>query len=155
MRDVLGIPLGDLPEVVDADAVQHLLQHLGHALDALEEDPRPGGVLAPSYSSLLVPGRTGRETYVGPFSWTPNWSYRATTANDLFEGRLTGQAARDFVIDSRARWLLADCRLKDVSALDRSLAPLLARPPERFGCATLYELRYRPDMAAAAGLPDQ
>ena len=44
---------------------------------------------------------------------------------------------------------------RDVSALDRSLAPLLARPPERFGCATLYELRYRPDMAAAAGLPDQ
>ena len=125
------------------------------ALNALEEDPRPGGVLAPSYSSLLVPGRTGRETYVGPFSWTPNWSYRATTANDLFEGRLTGPAARKFVIGSHARWLLSDCRLEDVSALDRSLAPLLAKPPERFGCATLYELRYRPDMAAAAGLPDQ
>lgn len=125
------------------------------ALNALEDDPRPGGVLAPSYSSMLIPGRTGREAYVGPFSWTPNWSYRATTANDLFEGRLTGQAARDFVIQSRARWLLADCRLKDVSALDRSLAPLLARPPERFGCATLYELRYRPEMGAAAGTPDR
>ncbi|MEI6793209.1 MAG: hypothetical protein WCK97_08245 [Actinomycetes bacterium] len=124
------------------------------ALKALEHDPRPGGVLGPSYSSLLVPARTGRETYVGPFSWTPDWSKRATTANDLFEGRLTGAAAREFVIKSHARWLFADCRLKDVRALDRSLAPLLARPPERFGCATLYELRYRPDMARAAGAPD-
>ncbi len=125
------------------------------ALNALENDPRPGGVLAPSYSSLLVPARTGRETYVGPFSWTPNWSQRAITANDLFEGRLRGPEARAFVIASRARWLLADCRLKDVSALDRSLAPLLARPPARFGCATLYELRDRPEMAAAADRPDR
>lgn len=124
------------------------------ALNVLENDPRPGGVLGPSYSSLLVPSRTGRETYVGPFSWTPDWSVKATTANDLFEGRLTGAAARRFVIRSRARWLIADCRLLDVSSLDKSIAPLLARPPQRFGCATLYELRYRPEMGRAAGTPD-
>ncbi len=124
------------------------------AFDALQADPRPGGVLAPSYASLLVPPRTGRETYVGPFSWTPNWSPRATQANDLFEGRLTGGAGRAFVIGSRARWLFADCRPLNLPALYRTIAPLLAGPPQKFGCATLYELKYRPAMRQAAGLPD-
>ncbi|MCD6726327.1 MAG: hypothetical protein LT070_03715 [Solirubrobacteraceae bacterium] len=124
------------------------------ALDALERDRRPGGVLGPTYASLLVPPRTGRETYVGPFSWTPDWSRRAVAVNDLFEGRLTGAAARRLVIASRARWLLADCRPLDLPALERSIAALLARPPQRFGCATLYELRFRPEMARAAGPPD-
>lgn len=123
-------------------------------LEALEDDPRPGGVLGPTYASLLVPSRTGRETYVGPFSWTPDWERRATRANDLFEGRLTGAAARDFVRATRARWLFGDCRPLELAALERSIAPLLAGPPRRFGCATLYELRERPEMARAAGRPD-
>lgn len=123
-------------------------------LKHLEHDPRAGGVLGPTYAELLIPARTGREAYVGPFSWTPDWQYRAEHANDLFEGRLTGAAARRFVIQSRARWLFADCRPLDLPALEKSIAPLLARPPQHFGCATLYELKERPDMLAAAGPPD-
>jgi hypothetical protein len=111
-------------------------------------------VLGPTYASLLVPARTGRETYVGPFSWTPDWERRATLSNDLFEGRLTGAEARRFVVSTRARWLFADCRPLALPQLERSIAPLLARPPQRFGCATLYELRERPEMARAAGPPD-
>lgn len=122
------------------------------ALKALESDPRPGGVLAPTYASYLTPSRTGREVYVGPFSWTPDWEERQQRANDLFEGRLTGAEARAFVRSTNARWLFADCRpLADLTA---TLAPLLARPPQRFGCATIYELRYRPGMGRAAGRPD-
>ncbi len=124
-------------------------------LKALERDPRPGGVLAPTYASLLVPYRTGREAWVGPFSWTPDWKTRALGVNALFEGRLTGAAARRLVVRSRARWLFADCRPLALPQLERSLAPLLAGPPRHFGCATLYELRSRPDMAAAAGAPDR
>ena len=41
------------------------------ALDALESDPRPGGVLAPAYAGHMIPYRTGREVYVGALSWTP------------------------------------------------------------------------------------
>lgn len=120
------------------------------ALKSLDADPRRGGVLAPTYSSLLVPYRTGREAYVGPFSWTPDWEYRATSANALFEGRLTGAAGRRFIVSTHARWLFADCRPLALPALARTVAPLLARPPQRFGCATLYELKDRPDMARAA-----
>ncbi len=124
------------------------------ALKRLEADPRPGGVLAPTYAALLVPSRSGRETWVGPFSWTPDWDRRATSVNDLFEGRLSDAQARDLVRESRARWLLADCRPLNLPKLERAIAPLLAAPPQRIGCATLYELRERPDMLRAAGRPD-
>jgi len=122
----------------------------GDALDALDNDPRAGGVLAPTYSSLLIPARTGRETWVGPFSWTPNWEQRATAVNSLFEGRLSTAQARALVIASRARWVFADCRPLATARLERQLAPLLARPPQRFGCATLLEIRERPEMLTAA-----
>ena len=120
-------------------------------LAELDGDPRPGGVLAPTYAALLIPSRTGRETWVGPFSWTPDWDRRARLVNDLFEGRLTPREARRVVIESRARWLFADCRPLALATLEREIRPLLAGPPRRFGCATLYELRERPEMLEAVG----
>ncbi len=118
-------------------------------LSDLDDDPRPGGVLAPTYAALLVPSRTGRETWVGPFSWTPDWERRAGLVNDLFEGRLTSAEARRVVIESRARWLFADCRPLALDRLEREVRPLLAAPPKRYGCATLYELKRRPEMLEA------
>jgi hypothetical protein len=123
----------------------------GRALDALEADSRPGGVLAPEYSSNLVPYRTGREAYVGAVSWTPDWFRRLRTANALFQGRLRDERARTFVVETRARFLLSDCRPS--VDLTRQLGRLLA-DVRRFGCATIYDLRVRPDMLGAAGLPD-
>ncbi|MBU6336612.1 MAG: hypothetical protein KGR19_02220 [Acidobacteria bacterium] len=120
-------------------------------LAQLDRDPRRGGVLAPTYAALLVPSRTGRETWVGPFSWTPDWENRATLANDLFEGRLDPAQARRVVIASRARWLFADCRPLALARLESEIRPLLARPPQRFGCARLYEIKERPEMLEAAG----
>ena len=102
------------------------------------------------FSATVGSQLLGREAYVGPFSWTPDWEYRATSANALFEGRLTGAAGRRFIVSTHARWLFADCRPLALPALARTVAPLLARPPQRFGCATLYELKDRPDMARAA-----
>lgn len=98
------------------------------ALKSLDADPRRGGVLAPTYSSLLVPYRTGREAYVGPFSWTPDWEYRATSANALFEGRLTGAAGRRFIVSTHARWLFADCRPLALPALARTVATAAGAP---------------------------
>jgi len=120
-------------------------------LEELNRDPRPGGVLAPTYAALLVPSRTGRETWVGPFSWTPDWEARATLANDLFEGRLSPAEARRVVIASRARWLFADCRPLALARLESEIRPLLAGPPRRFGCARLYELKPRSEMVEATG----
>ncbi|MGZ4203536.1 MAG: hypothetical protein ACXVRH_15925, partial [Thermoleophilaceae bacterium] len=122
-----------------------------HAIAALEHDPRPGGVLAPTYSGFFIPYTTGRETYVGALSWSPDFEARRDRADALFEGRLTGAPARAFVQSTHARFLFADCRkLHDLSG---ELAPLLQQV-RRFGCATVYVLKPRLDMARAAGKPD-
>lgn len=121
------------------------------ALAALEADPRAGGVLAPLYSGFLVPYTTGRETYVGALSWSPDFRSRRTKADALFEGRLTGERALGFVRSTRARFLYADCR--KLADLTRLLGPELERV-DRYGCATVYVLRERPYMARAAGAPD-
>jgi hypothetical protein len=122
------------------------------ALKSLESDPRPGGVLGASYAGYMIPYRTGRESYTGPFSWTPNWTKRVLLANGLFAGTLRGAAARSFVRSTNARFLFEDCRPGLVN-LEPELRPLLARV-QRFGCATVYELKFRPAMARAAGPPD-
>ncbi|MDQ3935735.1 MAG: hypothetical protein M3340_14010 [Actinomycetota bacterium] len=122
------------------------------ALDALESDPRPGGVLAPLYSGFYIPYTTGREVYVGALSWSPDFQERRRRADALFEGRLRGERARAFVRETRARFLFADCRkLRDLAG---ELRPMLEEV-RRFGCATVYVLRERPGMTAAAGLPDE
>ncbi len=140
-RDNVRAPL--YPYYVDPDEAR--------ALDALEADRRPGGVLAPEYSSNLVPYWTGREAYVGGVSWSPDWFTRLRTANALFQGRLGDDRARVFVRRTRARFLLSDCRPS--VDLGTQLRPLIARV-RRYGCATVYELRVRPDMLRAAGAPD-
>jgi hypothetical protein len=122
------------------------------ALKSLEADPRPGGVLGPTYAGYMIPYRTGRESYIGPFSWTPHWKQRQRLADGLFAGTLRGAAARSFVRSTNARWLFEDCR-PGLANLEPELRPLLARV-QRFGCATVYELRFRPAMARAAGPPD-
>ncbi|MBJ7521137.1 MAG: hypothetical protein JHC84_15665 [Solirubrobacteraceae bacterium] len=122
------------------------------AMNALETDPRPGGVLGATYAGYMLPAYTGRETYVGALSWSPDWDERQRPANDLIEGRLTGQAARDFVTSTNARFVFVDCR-PGLADLTETLRPLL-QAVRRYGCATVYELRFRPEMAEAAGGPD-
>ena len=109
------------------------------ALDALERDPAPGGVLAPAYGGHMLPYRTGREVYVGALSWTPNWAERVRETQDLFEGSASPAAAQALARRSGARFAFADCRpgLRDLRPL---LGPQLERV-DRFGCATVYVLR--------------
>jgi hypothetical protein len=121
-------------------------------LKALEADPRPGGVLGPTYAGYMIPYRTGRETYIGPFSWTPDWKRRQRLSDGLFAGTLKGAAARSFVRSTNARWLFEDCRPR-LANLEPELRPLLASV-HHYGCATVYELQFRPAMARAAGPPD-
>lgn len=123
------------------------------AMNALESDPRPGGVLGATYAGYMLPAYTGRETYVGALSWSPDWDARQRPANDLIEGRLTGQAAQDFVTSTNARFIFVDCRPR-LADLTETLGPLLEERRE-YGCATVYELQFRPEMAEAAGGPDE
>jgi hypothetical protein len=130
----------------------YLLEDEQRALDSLEEDPRPGGVLSSEYLSNVVPYRTGRETYLGALSWTPNYLVRLAKSNLLFDGRLPAPESREYVRRSRARFLLASCRPS--ADLRPVLGSMIART-RKFGCATVYELRLRPAMVDAAGSPDE
>jgi hypothetical protein len=109
------------------------------ALDALERDPRPGGVLAPAYGGHMLPYRTGREVYVGALSWTPDWDQRVRETRALFEGDMGPEAAQELARRSGARFAFVDCRpgLRDLEPL---LGPLVERV-DRYGCATVYTLR--------------
>lgn len=122
-----------------------------HALKYLAHDPRAGGVLAPAYSGFFIPYTTGRETYVGAISWSPDFEKRRALSDSVFEGRITGEPARQFVLSTHARFLFADCRkLHDLSG---ELAGLLEQV-KHFGCATVYVMKLRPGMVEAAGKPD-
>jgi hypothetical protein len=123
-------------------------EHRG--LRFLAHDPRPGGVLSRAYSGFFIPYTTGRETYVGALSWSPDFLVRKGNADRLFQGALRGAPARAFVRSTHARFLFGDCGSHD-------LVPKLGAMIEsvhRFGCASVYVLRPAPDMARAAGRPD-
>ncbi len=104
------------------------------ALDALERDPRPGGVLAPAYGGHMLPYRTGREMYVGALSWTPDWDERVRETRALFEGDMDAAAAQELARRSRSalRVRRLPAGLRDLEPL---LGPLLERV-DRYGCAT-------------------
>ena len=118
---------------------QPYLIHPGEqqAFDYLEELDRSGGVLAPIYAGLMVPYQTGRETWVGQVSWTPNYRRRVDRAEALFDGRLDRDRAAELVARSGAGFLLADCL--DRADLSRVLRPYLTSV-KRFGCASVYEV---------------
>jgi hypothetical protein len=107
------------------------------ALAYLEDLPRDGDVLAPIYSGLMVPYKTGRRTWLGQISWTPDFREREREADDLFEGRLDRARAAELVDRSGATFLFADCLERaDLRAV---LRPYL-RSVRRFGCASVYEI---------------
>jgi hypothetical protein len=108
------------------------------ALRYLDGLPERGGVLAPVYSGILVPAYTGRETWVGAGSWTPDQPRRADEAEAFFAGRLEAHAATALVRRSRARFIYSDCHGRaDIAAELASVAGA----PRRFGCATVWRVR--------------
>src|SRR5215217_2067629 len=119
------------------------------AMDALERDARPGGVLAPAYGGHMLPYKTGREVYVGALSWTPDWEARVVETRALFEGDLPPAAAEALARRSGARFAFVDCRpgLRDLRPV---LGPLIEEV-RRYDCATLYVLRRHAGTALASG----
>jgi hypothetical protein len=108
------------------------------ALDFLQDDRVPGGVLTRSYLGAVIPGKTGRRTLVGDCLWSqPHCFDRVHAAQALFDGTLSPRAARRFVRRTGARFVLADCNSR--ADLRRALDPLLLSV-QRFGCATVYEI---------------
>jgi len=106
------------------------------ALDYLAADREPGGVLTRFYLGSVVPGATGRRTWIGTCVWsTPHCLRRTALAEQLFGGSLGPRTARTFVLGTGARFVLADCRSR--ADLARLLAPII-RSVRRYGCARVY-----------------
>ncbi|MGH2746033.1 MAG: hypothetical protein ACRDN8_26770 [Thermoleophilaceae bacterium] len=108
------------------------------ALRHLEERAEPGGVLTPVYSGVVVPAYTGRETWIGAGSWTPDFEERRRSTESLFAGELDPREARALVRRSGAAFLYSDCHGRaDIEPLVRAFTD----PPQRFGCAAVYRVR--------------
>ncbi len=108
------------------------------ALDFLARDRDPGGVLTRFYLGAVIPGRTGRRTFVGNCLWSePQCAPRAEIAQSLFDGTLSPAAARAFVQQTGARFIVTDCQAR--TDLRPALAPLIVSV-FRFGCASVIEL---------------
>lgn len=109
------------------------------ALGYLAHDPQPGGVLTAWHLGELVPGETGRHTYLGNLYWSqPNPHQRAILTWDLLNGAMRPPQARTFVRSTHAQFLLADCR--SAHDLGHELAAII-KSERRFGCTNVYELR--------------
>ena len=112
------------------------------AIDYLAHVKQPGSVLTRSYLGAVVPGRTGRHTYIGDCLWSePGCMSLTYNAQWLFAGAPSGdptpEAARSFVLSSGARFLLADC--ETTMDIPRLLGPII-RSAHDFGCAAVYEV---------------
>ena len=110
------------------------------ALRYLEATPTPGGVIARQYLGAAVPAFTGRRTWVGEWTWTPEYGARVALSELLMAGRLSPDRARQLVASTGARFALTDCRAP--APLGRLLGPLVVSK-RAFGCAAVYELRPR------------
>ncbi len=108
------------------------------ALNYLASAKDPGGVLTRSYLGSVVPGRTGRHTYIGDCEWSEPGCLKLTwNAQALFSGTLSQSVSRQFVLSSGARFVLSDC--ETTADIPKLLGPVI-RSTHTFGCATVYEV---------------
>jgi hypothetical protein len=109
-----------------------------HALAYLDHSPRPGAVMAPLWLGQAVPAFADRNTWLGHYTWTPNYGQRLAQAESLFSGRFSANEARDLVRGVGPAFVASDCRHRaDLTTLLGSLVTEV----HRFGCATVYEVR--------------
>ncbi len=111
------------------------------ALHYLSQTSDSGSVLSTQYLGQIVPAETGRNTWVGIASWTPNFSWRVDAADDLFSGELGTRQAVSLVESTGARFLLSGCEHPDI--LSRLLSSIVQQRI-RFGCASVYIVKTAP-----------
>jgi hypothetical protein len=108
------------------------------ALVYLDHAHGSGAVLARDYLGSTVPPFTGRHTWVGEFTWTPQYVLRSTLAERLMAGRMSPLQARGFVSATGVAFVLSDCRKP--AQLAAALGPMVSSR-HQFGCASVYVLR--------------
>jgi hypothetical protein len=109
------------------------------ALTYLARAPESGGVLTSQALGVMVPGETGRRTYIGNGFWSrPDPQLRHRLVQDLITGQMRPVRARAFVRSTGARFLLAGCG-SHRRRLARELGTLIVSE-RQFGCASVYLL---------------
>jgi hypothetical protein len=115
------------------------------ALSYLADDREPGGVLTTWRLGAVTPSMTGRRTYIGEDVWSvPHHMRRDRQVRWLFYRHPGLPAAREFVMSTGARFVLAPCHV--TTDLHRALAPVLTAV-HHFGCATVYTVKPRAQRA--------
>lgn len=129
-----------LRDVIRSPAEAHFVSSSeSAALDWLARNPRSGGVLTSTELGAVVPARTGRQTWVGAFSWTPDVFVRRVLAAQLLRGALPPARAASLIRSSGAAFVLASCRS---GTRPPRLPASAVLPPVRFGdCAAVYPVR--------------
>ncbi len=106
------------------------------ALSYLANTREPGGVLTNMRLGAVTPSMTGRRTYLGEGVWSlPDPKRRIHQVHWLFYGHPSPARAREFVLSTGARFLLAPCGVW--TPLRVVLAPVLSEV-RHFGCAAVY-----------------
>lgn len=82
------------------------------ALRWLDDNPQPGGVVTENYLATVIPAYTGRQSWLGADSWTPQSPVRRKQLDRLFAGQLTVAQARELLVRKGAGFILEDCRAK-------------------------------------------
>jgi hypothetical protein len=128
----------------------YLFQSEIRALEYIRDYPAAGGVLTDSYGGLLVPPFAGREAYIGPFSWTPSYIFRAHLTGKFFNPPrapdfLTPTQSKRFeryVISTGVRFIFQECKgqVQAPPSLDGELGGLI-KVQRTFGCARVYVLK--------------
>jgi hypothetical protein len=142
MMDVVRSQLA--PASNGIDFISHSEQR---ALDYLRADPKQGGVLTDFILGAVVPGETGRRTYLGNCDWSvPHCVWRWSNTWHVFLWKWVsvphhyrGWYARWLIRRSGARFVLASCH-SHVFDFESQLRPILVAV-HHFGCATVYEVR--------------
>ena len=128
-----GIGLRYFPYYVDSGEARAL---------AFLDKVKPGNVMTDPYGGMLVPAYSGQEAFVGPRSWSPNWSWRAEQSGALLLGGLKPQQAQEFLRATGSNAIFAECTGKGqaLPSIAAWIGPML-RVERRFGCSTVYLLR--------------
>jgi hypothetical protein len=95
-----------------------------------------GGVVSSLSVATAIPAYTGRRSWAGHPSWTPDYGARVHALDGFFGGKWPGAQSQSFLRTVGARWLLSDCE----PAFSAQPLRQLIVAQYHFGCVGVYEL---------------
>ena len=135
------------------DAVQAGLQPFfltpdeNDALAWLNSNKASGGVMTENYLGTVIPAYTGRQTWLGAGSWSPNFNTRQKALDQLFAGKLGADDSKRLVVRPGAGFILEDCRAKPRFFADVST---FTEVVWKHGCVTILRVNGAPPLAKAS-----